>query len=238
MACPTFVVNVNVSARQLQETDFVAEVASILAATRLEPGRLTLEFTESLLMRDTDLTINTLHALKGLGVRLAIDDFGTGYSSLSYLRRLPIDELKIDGSFIAGMASEPGQMAVVRSIVELAETLHLETVAEGIEGEAQLEALRGLSAQMGQGFLFSAPVSAAEIMQALSRGPAHAGPAAAGRADAGREDAGRPHTRRRTQAASAHGPPARLRPRLRRRASPSRSVGCAAYHRRRVDFHR
>ena len=128
---PKVVVNVNVSARQLQESNFVAQVAEILAATRLDPNRLTLEFTESILLRDTELTINTLHALKALGVRLAIDDFGTGYSSLSYLRRLPIDELKIDGSFIAGMASEPGQMAVVRSIVELAETLHLETVAEG-----------------------------------------------------------------------------------------------------------
>ena len=162
------VVNVNVSARQLQESDFVRQVASILAATRLDPGRLTLEFTESILLRDTDLTINTLHGLKALGVRLAIDDFGTGYSSLSYLRRLPIDVLKIDGSFISGVASEPGQVAVVRSIVELAETLHLETVAEGIEGDAQLQALRGLSAQMGQGFLFSRPLSAAELPAALS----------------------------------------------------------------------
>ena len=167
---PKVVVNVNVSARQLQEPEFVSEVAAILAATRLDPSRLTLEFTESLLLRDTELTITTLHALKSLGVRLAIDDFGTGYSSLSYLRRLPIDELKIDGSFIAGMASEPGQMAVVRSIVDLAETLHLETVAEGIEGDAQLEALRGLSAQMGQGFLFSRPVAAADLPRVLTQG--------------------------------------------------------------------
>jgi diguanylate cyclase (GGDEF)-like protein/PAS domain S-box-containing protein len=166
---PRVTVNVNVSARQLQEPDFVAQVAEILAATRLDPKRLTLEFTESLLLRDTELTISKLHALKALGLRLSIDDFGTGYSSLSYLRRLPIDELKIDGSFIAGMASEPGQMAVVRSIVDLAETLHLETVAEGIEGEAQLQALRGLSAQMGQGFLFSKPLSAEELPRALTQ---------------------------------------------------------------------
>lgn len=166
---PRVAVNVNVSARQLQEPDFVAQVAEILAATRLDPKRLTLEFTESLLLRDTELTISKLHALKALGLRLSIDDFGTGYSSLSYLRRLPIDELKIDGSFIAGMASEPGQMAVVRSIVDLAETLHLETVAEGIEGDAQLQALRGLSAQMGQGFLFSKPLSAEELPRALTQ---------------------------------------------------------------------
>ncbi len=176
---PKVAINVNVSARQLQEPDFVGQVAQILAATQLDPGRLTLEFTEGILLRDTELTINTMHALKSLGVRLAIDDFGTGYSSLSYLRRLPIDELKIDGSFIAGMASEPGQMAVVRSIVELAETLNLETVAEGIEGDAQLQALRGLSAQMGQGFLFSHPLPADELPQALTRAKrSHAAPAA------------------------------------------------------------
>ena len=166
---PKVAVNVNVSARQLQEPDFVAQVAATLATTRLDPSRLTLEFTESLLLRDTELTISKLHALKALGVRLAIDDFGTGYSSLSYLRRLPIDELKIDGSFIAGMASEPGQMAVVRSIIDLAETLHLETVAEGIEGDEQLQALRGLSAQMGQGFLFSKPLSADDLPRALTQ---------------------------------------------------------------------
>ena len=166
---PAVAVNVNVSARQLQEPDFVAQVATTLAATRFDPKRLTLEFTESLLLRDTELTISKLHALKALGIRLSIDDFGTGYSSLSYLRRLPIDELKIDGSFIAGMASEPGQMAVVRSIVDLAETLHLETVAEGIEGAEQLQVLRGLSAQMGQGFLFSKPLSADDLPRALTQ---------------------------------------------------------------------
>jgi diguanylate cyclase (GGDEF)-like protein/PAS domain S-box-containing protein len=161
-------INVNVSARQLQETDFVDEVRRILKHTQLPASRVTLEFTESLLLRDTDLTIATLHALKALGVRLAIDDFGTGYSSLSYLRRLPIDELKIDGSFIAGVSSEPDQIAVVRSIVELAETLHLDTVAEGIEGKAQLEALRGLSARMGQGYLFAEPLEAAQVTALLA----------------------------------------------------------------------
>jgi len=160
---PPVTINVNVSARQLQETDFVDEVRRILKQTQLPASRVTLEFTESLLLRDTDLTIATLHSLKALGVRLAIDDFGTGYSSLSYLRRLPIDELKIDGSFIAGVSSEPDQVAVVKSILELAETLHLQTVAEGIEGKAQLEALRGLAAQMGQGFLFAEPLEAAQI---------------------------------------------------------------------------
>ena len=126
-------------------------------------GRVTLEFTESLMLGDTDKTVATLVALKRLGVRLAIDDFGTGYSSLSYLRRFPIDQLKIDRSFIAGMISEPGQMAVVRSIVKLGETLHLDTVAEGIEETSQLEGLRTLEASHGQGFLFSEPISADEV---------------------------------------------------------------------------
>ena len=126
-------INVNVSGRQVQQPEFVGELRRMLRATDVQPQRLTLEFTESVLMRDTEKTLSTLSGLKRLGVRLAIDDFGTGYSSLSYLRRFPIDELKIDRSFIASMQSGPAQLAVVRSIVKLGETLHLETVAEGIE---------------------------------------------------------------------------------------------------------
>jgi diguanylate cyclase (GGDEF)-like protein/PAS domain S-box-containing protein len=174
-------VNVNVSARQLDESTFVDEVAEILRSTRLAAGRLTLEFTENLLLRDTDRTIETLAALKALGVRLAIDDFGTGYSSLSYLRRLPIDEIKIDRSFVAGLASHGArggksdggeEMAVVRSIVELAETLHLEIVAEGIETDDQWSALRGLDAEKGQGFLFAPPLNADELTKSFRDGQA------------------------------------------------------------------
>jgi predicted signal transduction protein with EAL and GGDEF domain len=173
-------VNVNVSARQLDEPDFVAAVAAILHSTHLPAGRLTLEFTENLLLRDTERTIGTLKALKKLGIRLAIDDFGTGYSSLSYLRRLPVDELKIDRSFVAsisGPAPNPSgkvvpegeQIAVVRSIVELAQTLRLEIVAEGIETNAQWSALRQLEAKKGQGFLFAEPLPASELPEALTR---------------------------------------------------------------------
>jgi EAL domain-containing protein (putative c-di-GMP-specific phosphodiesterase class I) len=104
-----------------------------------------------------------LDALKAVGVRLSIDDFGTGYSSLSYLRRFPIDELKIDRSFVATMAQERGQLAVVRSVVRLGETLGLETVAEGVEDDQQLASLRSLRSAYGQGFLFSRPVNAADI---------------------------------------------------------------------------
>jgi predicted signal transduction protein with EAL and GGDEF domain len=155
--------NVNVSARQLDEPAFVDEVAQILRRSRLPASRLTLEFTEGLLLRDTERTVEVLRALKKLGVRLAIDDFGTGYSSLSYLRRLPIDEIKIDRSFVAGVAVEHGELAVVRSIIELAETLKLGIVAEGIETDAQWSALRRLDAAKAQGFLFAPPVAADEV---------------------------------------------------------------------------
>src|SRR4051812_3588587 len=155
--------NVNVSARQLDEPEFVTDVAGILRRTRLPASRLTLEFTENLLLRDTDRTVDALRQLKKLGVRLAIDDFGTGYSSLSYLRRLPIDEIKIDRPFVAGVAVEEDELAVVRSIVELAETLKLDIVAEGIETDAQWSALRRLDAAKAQGFLFAPPVAADEV---------------------------------------------------------------------------
>jgi diguanylate cyclase (GGDEF)-like protein/PAS domain S-box-containing protein len=159
--------SVNVSARQVERPEFVDEVRAAIKATGIEPGRVTLEFTESVIMRDTDRTIATLAALKQTGVRLAIDDFGTGYSSLSYLRRFPIDEIKIDRSFIAGLGSEAGQLAMVRSVLELSETLGLETVAEGVEDDAQLSSLRDLRAALGQGFLFSRPLDAADIAGAM-----------------------------------------------------------------------
>ena len=162
-------VSVNVSARQIQEPAFVQEVAAILATTGLLPGRLTLELTESVLMQDVDATATTLNALKALGVRLAIDDFGTGYSSLSYLGRFPIDELKIDRSFVAAMTTGPDESALVRSIVKLGETLHLETVAEGIEQADQLAELRALGAGLGQGFLFARPLSPEDLSLFLAQ---------------------------------------------------------------------
>jgi diguanylate cyclase (GGDEF)-like protein/PAS domain S-box-containing protein len=151
--------SVNVSARQIQEPGFVHEVTQVLAATGLAPERLTLELTESVLMQDVEATATTLDSLKRLGIRLAIDDFGTGYSSLSYLRRFPIDELKIDRSFVASMNTGPDQSALVRSILRLGETLHLETVAEGIEQADQLAELQTLGAGLGQGYYFAKPLT-------------------------------------------------------------------------------
>ncbi len=161
--------SINVSVRQVQRPQFVDEVRATFAATGLDPARVTLEFTESVIMRDTEKTLATLDALKAVGVRLSIDDFGTGYSSLSYLRRFPIDELKIDRSFVATMAKERGQLAVVRSVVRLGETLGLDTIAEGVEDDQQLASLRTLRTSLGQGFLFSRPVDAADIPALLAQ---------------------------------------------------------------------
>ena len=114
-------------------------------------------------MHDAEAAIEVLAQLKALGVRLAIDDFGTGYSSLSYLRRFPIDELKIDRSFVASMHEGPEQAAVVLSIIKLSETLRLATVAEGIEDAAQVAELRSLGAGLGQGYFFARPLDEASV---------------------------------------------------------------------------
>jgi diguanylate cyclase (GGDEF)-like protein len=160
--------NVNVSGRQVAEPGFVAEVAAILSETGMDPTRLVLEFTEGVLIQDTDATMATLQALKSLGVRLAIDDFGTGYSSLSYVRQFPIDILKIDRSFVASMSDGPDETALLHSILQLSETLHLETVAEGIEDAGQLAELQTLGADLGQGFLFARPLESSEISALLA----------------------------------------------------------------------
>ena len=160
--------NVNVSGRQVSEPGFVAEIGQVLAETRVDPSRLVLEFTEGVLMQDTEATMATLRALKVLGVRLAIDDFGTGYSSLSYVRQFPIDILKIDRSFVASMADGPDERALMHSILNLSETLHLETVAEGIENAGQLAELQALGADLGQGFLFAKPLGPTDISAMLA----------------------------------------------------------------------
>lgn len=165
---PSLTMSVNVSVRQVQDGVLVSDVAGALGDTGLAPERLLLEFTESVLMQDTESTATILSRLKDLGVRLAIDDFGTGYSSLSYLRRLPIDVVKIDRSFVAAMRHGPEQQAVVRSIVSLSETLHLGTIAEGIEEAGQLADLKRLGADQGQGYYFARPLSAEDLSQFVS----------------------------------------------------------------------
>ena len=152
-------VSVNLSTRQLLEPDLVARVRQILEESELEPAALTLELTEGSLMQRIEDTVTKLRALKELGVRLAIDDFGTGSSSLGYLQRFPIDILKIDKSFVDGIATlDSEDPALVRAIVEMAKTLRLETVAEGIEETEQLDELRSAGCRSGQGYLFARPL--------------------------------------------------------------------------------
>ncbi|MEA2717812.1 MAG: hypothetical protein QOI99_2129 [Actinomycetota bacterium] len=150
-------ISVNVSAKQLQFPGWAAEVAATLAETGLEPSHLVLEITESVLMEDAAASSAPLEELRRLGVRVAIDDFGTGYSSLGYLRRLPVDILKIDKSFIDGVAKGPHESALARAVVKLARTLGLDAVAEGVTDRRQLAELRRLRCPYGQGYYFSRP---------------------------------------------------------------------------------
>jgi EAL domain-containing protein (putative c-di-GMP-specific phosphodiesterase class I) len=161
-------VSVNVASRQLQSPDFPSEVAEVLARTGLPAGRLVVEVTESALLDEGPVTAACIEGLKALGVRVALDDFGTGYSSLSHLRRFPIDVLKIDRSFIAGVdGNSRDERALVRSIIRLAHSLKLDTVAEGIERPQQLEVLRTFGARMGQGYLFGHPMEPAAFRRHL-----------------------------------------------------------------------
>ena len=160
--------SVNVSMRQLESDRFVADVERALTANQLDPQSLVVEVTETSLMKDAESTVSRLLQLKELGVKIAIDDFGTGYSSLAYLRQFPVDVLKIDRSFIAGMDGSEGSLTLIRTMVDLGRALGLVTLAEGIEDEGQLACLRDNNCQSGQGFMFSKPVEAGMI-EALMR---------------------------------------------------------------------
>ena len=161
--------SVNVSAKQLQHSAFVDEVAQALLETGLEPRRLILEITESVMMQNAERMQERLHEIKALGVRLAIDDFGTGYSSLSYLKQFPFDLLKIDKSFIDDVRAEPQQRELTRAIIELGKTLDMGLIAEGIERPEQLTRLIALECQLGQGFLFAQPLDADAILALLAQ---------------------------------------------------------------------
>jgi EAL domain-containing protein (putative c-di-GMP-specific phosphodiesterase class I) len=160
--------SVNISGRQLQDPNFVAEVAAVLAETKFSPEYLILEITESVLMSSNKPALDRLHELKSLGVRLAIDDFGTGYCNLSYLQRFPLDILKIDRTFITNVAEHGGDAALAGTIVGLASTLKLRTVAEGIERLDQRNHLVSIGCSHGQGYFFAEPVNADAISALMS----------------------------------------------------------------------
>ena len=155
--------SVNISGRHLQHGDLVGDIAHALEVSGLEAGNLVIELTESTIMQNTEANLARLVDMKSLGVQLAIDDFGTGYSSLSYLHRFPIDILKIDHSFVSRLTNTYNGAELARAVITLSETLGLDTIAEGIEVEGEVEALLGLGCVAGQGFLF-APSAALESL--------------------------------------------------------------------------
>lgn len=152
--------SVNLSARQLSQADLIERVAEVLTESGIEPWQLKLEITESVVMENAELAAVTLARLRGLGVRLSIDDFGTGYSSLSYLNRFPVDILKIDRSFITRLNEGDENVEIVKTIVMLAGNLGMQVIAEGVETADQLEQLKLLKCQYGQGYFFSKPLAA------------------------------------------------------------------------------
>jgi diguanylate cyclase (GGDEF)-like protein len=167
---------VNVSARQLMKQDFVRTVASVLDRTDMDPTSLILEMTENIFIEDTERAMAVLTELKELGLRLALDDFGTGYSSLSYLRRLPIDIVKIDQSFIADIGKDLEASAIVAAVTELAHVLRLAVTAEGVETRTQRDQVSAIGCESAQGFYFARPMPAPAVTTQLktgSPGPVH-----------------------------------------------------------------
>jgi EAL domain-containing protein (putative c-di-GMP-specific phosphodiesterase class I) len=152
---------VNVSARQLDTDQLTADIEGALSESGLDPAALTIEVTETTLMRNVEETARQLTAIKELGVRIAIDDFGTGYSSLAHLQRFPVDALKIDQSFISGLRRNQEGETLIRTLVQLGKALSIETFAEGIEQEHELSLLRDEDCDSGQGFLFARPLDVA-----------------------------------------------------------------------------
>ena len=162
------VMAVNLSPRQFRHPRLVQDVGQVLAESGLDASGLEVEITEGTAMGDADATVKTLEHLKAIGIRLAIDDFGTGYSSLGYLKRFPIDVLKVDRSFVAGLPANRGDAAIVRAVVGLTRALGLKAVAEGVETAEQLAELRELGCDQGQGYFFGRP-TATEVADVMLR---------------------------------------------------------------------
>ncbi|WP_157982572.1 putative bifunctional diguanylate cyclase/phosphodiesterase [Simplicispira lacusdiani] len=158
---------VNVSMRQFREARFVSEIQAHLRATGIDPARLKLEITESMLVDNIEQTIATMQALKGMGVTFSLDDFGTGYSSLYYVKRLPLDQIKIDQSFVRDILVDPNDAAICRAVIALGHSLGLVTIAEGVETERQWAVLAGERCDAAQGYLYARPMPEADLVQWL-----------------------------------------------------------------------
>jgi len=151
--------SVNVSTRILTDSELPTVVDQAMKTWGVDPGTITLEITESSMIGDAERSMAMLTRLKGIGVQLSIDDFGTGYSSLGYLKKFPLDELKVDRTFVAGLLTDNGDRQIVRSVINLAHNFDLRAVAEGVENPTALEELRQLGCDVAQGFVVSPPLS-------------------------------------------------------------------------------
>lgn len=167
---PALTMAINVSARQLDAPDFAGLVSRVLADTSVDPGRVCLELTETSLLDASLATVATIDALRALGVRIAMDDFGTGFSSLTHLKRFHVDMVKIDRSFVNGVASNDDDAAIVEAVANLGRTLGLQTVAEGVETVEQLDCVRRFGCELAQGYLFSPPRPPAAIQPMFAAG--------------------------------------------------------------------
>jgi EAL domain-containing protein (putative c-di-GMP-specific phosphodiesterase class I) len=167
---PPLVMSVNVSPRQFRHGDIVQTIATALRDSGLPPGYLQIELTEGLAMHDAEQHVRMLDDIKALGVQIAVDDFGTGYSSLSYLKRFPVDQLKVDRSFVTDLPGDRDDAAIVQAIVTLGHQLGLRVVAEGVENEAQNAFLRSVGCDEMQGYLFGHPMSASDFAETMTNG--------------------------------------------------------------------
>ena len=172
---PPLVMAVNLSAIQFRRLDLINTVIDALVLSDLDSQWLELELTESILLQDTETTLDTVHRLKALGLKLSVDDFGTGYSSLAYLKRFAVDKLKIDQSFVRDLLTDPDDAAIVRAIIQMAHSLKLKTIAEGVENEELCNLLNLFHCDEIQGYWLARPMPADEL-EAFVRGyPAEAG---------------------------------------------------------------
>ncbi|RYZ75427.1 MAG: EAL domain-containing protein [Proteobacteria bacterium] len=166
-----FKMAVNLSSQQFSQGDCIEQVKAALDKTGFDARRLKIEITETVIMQNTESASAMLRELKAMGVTLAMDDFGTGYSSLSYLHRFPLDVLKIDRSFIAQMSANSETDPIVSTILDLARSLEVTVVAEGVESEEQLHLLRGMGCHFAQGFFFARPLTAPHVEELLAHSP-------------------------------------------------------------------
>ena len=165
-----YFVSVNLSARQFADPELTADVREAILQSGIDPGALCLELTESALMEESERAVSILDGLRALGVRIALDDFGTGYSSLSYLQRFPLDGLKLDRSFMSGLTERSHSRAIVAAVIDMARTLGLRVVAEGVETEDQLADLRALESEFAQGYHFARPLPPEELGELFESG--------------------------------------------------------------------